>query len=69
MRSTSVGSAENGGVIPMDNYTAPTHITATCVECDAHSQTFKLTDADTDRVEAYYDCQECGHTITLTLCP
>jgi len=69
MRSTSVGSAENVGAIPMDNYTAPHYITVSCVECETRGQTFKLSDADTDRAEAHYDCQECGHTITLALCP
>ena len=51
--------------------TAPTYLTATCVECNDGQayRTFKLSRGDGDEAVAVYACEDCGHEALLDLDP
>jgi len=46
--------------------TAPTSIAATCIDCE-NQRRFSMGDSDSGALVAFYECNTCGHTITLAL--
>jgi DNA-directed RNA polymerase subunit RPC12/RpoP len=50
------------------NLTAPSYITATCVDCGAY-RTFEMYDASTTESRAEYRCEDCGKLAVLDLDP